>query len=58
MQYDLEKTVEEGRFVRTGSLNRPPNVLLNAVSSLQARHLAEDFKLPKLYRRCSHGVQS
>ena len=47
MQYDLEKTVEEGRFVRTGSLNRPPNVLLNAVSSLQARYLAVDSKLPK-----------
>lgn len=41
MQYDLEKTV------RTGSLNRPPNVLLNAVSSLQARYLAVDSKLPK-----------
>ena len=34
IQYDFGKTVQEGRFVRTGSLNRPPDMLFNAVSSL------------------------
>jgi len=32
IQYDFGKTIQEGRFVRTGSLNRPPNVLLQSVS--------------------------
>ena len=33
--------------MRTGSLNRPPDVLLNAVSSLQARHMMDETELPK-----------
>ncbi|KIW34753.1 uncharacterized protein PV07_01511 [Cladophialophora immunda] len=41
VQYDFGKTLHQGRFVRTGSLNRPPDVLLNAVSSLEARHLSQ-----------------
>ena len=45
IQYDFGKTVQNGRFKRTGSLNRPPNVLLSAVSSLQARHMMEGHKL-------------
>jgi nucleoside phosphorylase len=47
IQYDFGKTVQEGRFVRTGSLNRPPDVLLNAVSSLQARHMYEESQILK-----------
>lgn len=35
IQYDFGKTVQEGRFMRTGSLNRPPTVLLSAVNTLQ-----------------------
>ena len=42
IQYDFGKTVQEGRFVRTGSLNRPPTVLLGAVNTLQAKHLMEE----------------
>ena len=38
VQYDLGKTGACGRITRTGSLNRPPSVLLNAVSKLQAKH--------------------
>jgi nucleoside phosphorylase len=45
IQYDFGKTVQEGRFKRTGSLNRPPDVLLGAVSRLQARHIREGHKL-------------
>ena len=47
IQYDFGKTVQDGGFVRTGSLNRPPDVLLNAMSSLQARHIREESELPK-----------
>lgn len=47
VQYDFGKTIHEGRFERTGSLNRPPNVLLNAVSSLQARYMMEEAELPR-----------
>ena len=47
IQYDFGKTVREGRFVQTGSLNRPPDVLLNAVSSLQARHMMMEAEIPK-----------
>ena len=35
VQYDFGKTVEEGRFVRQGVLNRPPTRLLSAASTLQ-----------------------
>ena len=38
VQYDFGKTVESGLFERTGSLNAPPRVLLNAVNALIARH--------------------
>jgi nucleoside phosphorylase len=45
IQYDFGKTVQEGRFTRTGSLNRPPDVLLTAISNLQSRHGMEDPEL-------------
>ncbi|KIY02140.1 uncharacterized protein Z520_02278 [Fonsecaea multimorphosa CBS 102226] len=41
VQYDFGKTLHQGHFVRTGSLNRPPDLLLNAVSSLEAQHLSQ-----------------
>ena len=39
IQYDFGKTIEGGRFQRTGVLNKPPTILLSAVSQLQARHI-------------------
>jgi nucleoside phosphorylase len=36
--YDFGKTTPSG-FVRTGFLNAPPTILLNAVASLRAKHL-------------------
>jgi nucleoside phosphorylase len=48
IQYDFGKTVQEGRFARTGSLNRPPDVLLNAANSLQARHMYEESQVARL----------
>jgi hypothetical protein len=47
VQYDFGKTVQEGRFVQMGSLSRPPNVLLSAVASLQAKHMLEDADVSK-----------
>lgn len=35
VQYDLGKAEAEGRFVRTGSLNAPPQFLLSALSKLE-----------------------
>lgn len=47
IQYDFGKTVQYGQFIRTGSLNRPPSVLLSAVNTLQARHRMEEPELTK-----------
>lgn len=47
IQYDFGKTVQEGRFMQTGSLNKPPDVLLKAVSSLEARHDLGKAELPE-----------
>jgi WD40 repeat protein len=41
IQYDFGKTVQGGQFKRTGSLNRPPDVLLTALANLQAKHMME-----------------
>ncbi|KAJ0413277.1 hypothetical protein BJY00DRAFT_306433 [Aspergillus carlsbadensis] len=42
IQYDYGKTVADGSFHRTGSLNNPPERLLTAVSVLQAKHKMGD----------------
>ena len=39
VQYDLGKIGVGGQFTRTGSLNTPPTVLLNALSKLRSNHL-------------------
>src|SRR2546421_724956 len=46
IQYDFGKTVEDGRFKRTGQLNKPPELLLTALSNLRAKHLLEDPDIP------------
>lgn len=47
IQYDYGKTVETGRFERMGSLNRPPDELLQAVSFLKAGHLMDEPVFPR-----------
>ena len=63
VQYDFGRTIEEGRFVHTGSLNAPPSVLLTAVNTLQARHNLRGNRLvhylsvmdtPRLRRRYTY----
>jgi nucleoside phosphorylase len=46
--YDYGKTVAGGSFERTGVLNKPPPVLLAAVSKLQAEHGLEPSRIPAL----------
>ncbi|GAB1203350.1 hypothetical protein APSETT445_001985 [Aspergillus pseudonomiae] len=36
IQYDYGKSMHNGRFQRTGSLNKPPRVLLTAISQMQS----------------------
>ncbi|KIV79744.1 hypothetical protein PV11_07289 [Exophiala sideris] len=43
IQYDFGKRTQEGRFKRTGTLNKPPEILLNAVSNLHANHLRKGY---------------
>jgi ankyrin repeat domain-containing protein 50 len=38
LQYDFGKTMRDGKFIQTGSLNKPPAVLLTGVSKLRALH--------------------
>ncbi|KAL4786488.1 hypothetical protein BJX76DRAFT_355037 [Aspergillus varians] len=45
VQYDFGKTVQKGKFQRTGMLNKPPEVLLTALSNLQARHVMEGHRI-------------
>jgi nucleoside phosphorylase len=45
IQYDMGRTLGESRFELTGRLNRPPDVLLNAVSGLQAKHIRQGRNL-------------
>lgn len=48
VQYDYGKMIEKGLFVRTGSLNQPPSILLTAVAKLESQHRMEDSRVPQL----------
>jgi nucleoside phosphorylase len=41
MQWDFGKMEKGGIFKRTGSLNKPPRVLLNALQDIKIRHMTE-----------------
>jgi nucleoside phosphorylase len=47
IQYDFGKAIQGGKFVRTGSLNKPPEVLLTALSNLEAKHMMENHQVAK-----------
>lgn len=47
IQYDFGRTVQGGRFQQTGSLNKPPHVLLSALNQLLAKHMMEGHELLK-----------
>jgi nucleoside phosphorylase len=45
VQWDYGKMENDGVFRRTGTLNKPPRPLLNAVQSLKSRHMLKDSKV-------------
>ncbi|KAN0083567.1 hypothetical protein V8E54_002655 [Elaphomyces granulatus] len=47
VQYDFGKTVGQGIFERTGTLNKPPQILLTAISRLQADQMMETSRIPE-----------
>ena len=47
IQYDFGKTIEEGKFIIMGSLNKPPKTLLTALANLEAKHMTEDDMVTK-----------
>jgi nucleoside phosphorylase len=53
VQYDFGKATPSG-FERTGSLNTPPPILLNAVSKMQANHLRRRSNLHDYVCKLSH----
>lgn len=48
MQWDLGKMEKGGEFRRTGTLNKPPPVLLHALQSMKTKHVKEGNNLPEL----------
>ncbi|KAF5973342.1 heterokaryon incompatibility protein het-E-1 [Fusarium coicis] len=48
MQYDFGKAKANGVWERTGSLDKPPAVLLKALANLQAEHEIRASKIPRL----------
>ncbi|KAK6332999.1 hypothetical protein TWF718_010824 [Orbilia javanica] len=55
IQYDYGKTVEGGKFQRTGSLNKPPNVLLKAVLDLESDKLIRQSQIPEYLSKLHEG---
>jgi len=62
IHYEFGKTIQHKKFERTGSLNQPPTVLLNALQKLRALHELQGGRitvhqtvrfgaLPKTYQR-------
>lgn len=45
VQYDFDKLMQDKKFKRTSSLDKPPTVLLNAVNVLRARHESDENKI-------------
>lgn len=48
IQYDLGKATSGQKWERKGTLNKPPQVLLNALAALQAEHEMSPSKIPDL----------
>lgn len=46
VQYDYGKAISENRFQRIGALNKPPSILLAAISRLEADSMIGDTSIP------------
>lgn len=53
VQYDFGKSTANG-FLRTGSLNQPPTILLHALASLQANHFLNKSSLSDYLSKFNH----
>jgi hypothetical protein len=41
IQYDYGKAIQDGQFKATGTLNKPPQVLLTHMGQLEAKQMTE-----------------
>lgn len=48
VQYDMGKTIKEGRFHRTSAPRRPPHAVMTAVSKLRAHHESNPSRVPSI----------
>jgi hypothetical protein len=48
VQYDYGKTVRGGRFQQVGTLNKPPQILLNAIAHLEADHQMGERQISRI----------
>ncbi|KAB8338775.1 hypothetical protein FH972_021720 [Carpinus fangiana] len=48
VQYDFGKTIQDGKFHRTGQVNRPPDALLLGVAKLRASHMMHGHTLDNI----------
>jgi nucleoside phosphorylase len=48
VQYDFGKSMQGKEFIRTGTLNKPPSIILSAVGKLQGQHEVKGHKLSEL----------
>jgi hypothetical protein len=52
VQYDFGKSLHANGFVHAGGqLNKPPNIVLNAIARLQANHARGHHKIPELFSK-------
>ncbi|KAL2012474.1 hypothetical protein VTN00DRAFT_5192 [Thermoascus crustaceus] len=54
VQYDFGKTGSGGQHTRLGHLNRPPNILLTAVSKLRSNRSAGKSNIPRYLSSLAH----
>jgi hypothetical protein len=51
LQYDFGRTIKDGKFIQTGSLSKPPTVLMTGVSKLRAQHQMKGSTIRELVDR-------
>ncbi|OAP55160.1 hypothetical protein AYL99_10860 [Fonsecaea erecta] len=56
IQYDMGKSTQYGGFHRTGSLNKPPPVLLTAVESLKAEYSLRQVQMDEHLSKISDEI--
>ncbi|KAE8326165.1 purine and uridine phosphorylase [Aspergillus sergii] len=57
IQYDYGKTLRDGRFQHTGSLNKPPPVLLKAMSQLESDYITGNKLISKILFNVLHECE-